>query len=255
MIYVYYVKLDIYFVNVASRAIKSPKMNHKNISSVQNPTVKRLLLLQSKAKARRREDGFVVEGLRELGLCYSGGYQIKEIYYVAHLIDFKDIQHVLPNAQDIEFVQITEEVYKKLAYRDTTEGVIAFAKAKTTRLQNLVLPKNPLIMVAEAPEKPGNIGALLRTADAANVDAFIIANPKTDLYNPNIIRSSVGCVFTNQVAMRRHQLEAEISSALSDGVITNDEREKIDDLRQRLNITEEDAMAIIGYLQRKNDQK
>lgn len=197
----YYVKLDIYFVNVASRAIKSPKMNHKNISSVQNSTVKRLLLLQSKAKARRREDGFVVEGLRELGLCYSGGYQIKEIYYVAHLIDFKDIRHLLPNAQDIEFVQITEEVYKKLAYRDTTEGVIAFAKAKTTRLQDLVLPENPLIMVAEAPEKPGNIGALLRTADAANVDAFIIANPKTDLYNPNIIRSSVGCVFTNQVAM------------------------------------------------------
>ncbi len=176
-------------------------MNHKYITSIQNPTVKRLLLLQSKAKARRKADGFVVEGLRELGLCFSGGYVIKEVYYVGNLVDFEAVQQLLPKAQDIDFVQITEEVYKKLAYRDSTEGVIAFAKAKTATLQALELPENPLIMVAEAPEKPGNIGALLRTADAANVDAFIIANPKTDLYNPNIIRSSVGCVFTNQIAM------------------------------------------------------
>ena len=85
---------------------------------------------------------------------------------------------------------------------DTTEGVLAIAKSKTHDINNLKLNKeNSLILVAEAPEKPGNIGAILRTADAANVDAVIIANPKSDLYNPNIIRSSVGCVFTNNIAM------------------------------------------------------
>ena len=100
-----------------------------------------------------------------------------------------------------EIISISKEVYQKLAYRDTTEGILAVAKSKPLELNNLNLKsKNPLILVAEAPEKPGNIGALLRTADAANVDAVIIANPKTDMYNPNIIRSSVGCVFTNKIA-------------------------------------------------------
>ncbi|MDX5583663.1 MAG: RNA methyltransferase, partial [Aureibaculum sp.] len=92
--------------------------------------------------------------------------------------------------------------YQKIALRDTTEGIIAIAKSEDLTLQNITFKnKNPLVLVAEAPEKPGNIGALLRTADAANVDAVLIANPKTDMYNPNIIRSSVGCLFTNQIAL------------------------------------------------------
>src|SRR5690606_15708322 len=87
-------------------------------------------------------------------------------------------------------------------HRETTEGVIAISKTKSHHLNEVVFKSvNPLVLVAEAPEKPGNIGAILRTADAAKVDAVIIANPKTDLYNPNIIRSSVCCVFTNQIAI------------------------------------------------------
>ena len=85
--------------------------------------------------------------------------------------------------------------------RKTTEGILAIVKTKELALNKLRFKnKNPLILIAEAPEKPGNIGALLRSADAANLDGFIIANPKTDLYNPNIIRSSVGCLFTNNIA-------------------------------------------------------
>jgi RNA methyltransferase, TrmH family len=99
-----------------------------------------------------------------------------------------------------ELIEISKEVYQKLAYRDTTEGIIAVAKTKSLQLSDLELPENPLILVMEAIEKPGNIGAMLRTCDAANVDAVIIADPKTDLYNPNIVRSSVGCLFTNQIA-------------------------------------------------------
>ena len=92
-------------------------------------------------------------------------------------------------------------MYEKVAHRETTEGVIAVAKAKDLSLENLKLSsENPLILVAESPEKPGNIGALLRTADAANIDAVIIVNPLTDFYNPNIIRSSVGGVFTVPLA-------------------------------------------------------
>ena len=98
-------------------------------------------------------------------------------------------------------IQVTAAVYEKLAYRKSTEGVIALAKSRVNTLKSLEFStSSPLIVVAEAPEKPGNIGALLRTCDAANVDAVIIANPKTDFYNPNIIRSSVGCLFTNQIA-------------------------------------------------------
>ncbi|ETN96085.1 23S rRNA methyltransferase [Zhouia amylolytica AD3] len=100
-----------------------------------------------------------------------------------------------------DLIEISKEVYQKISYRQTTEGIIAIANTKKHSLEELSFKNNtPLILVAEAPEKPGNIGALLRTADAAAVDAVIIANPKTDLYNPNIIRSSVGCVFTNQIA-------------------------------------------------------
>src|SRR5690606_28412451 len=91
---------------------------------------------------------------------------------------------------ETEFIEITSEIYEKLAYRSSTEGVLAIAHIKTLQIENLQLAtSNPLILIAEAPEKPGNIGALLRTADAAKVDAVIIANPKTDMYNPNIIRS------------------------------------------------------------------
>ncbi len=100
-----------------------------------------------------------------------------------------------------EFIEITIEIYQKLAYRGSTEGILGITEAKSLSLDRLHLTsQKPLILVAEATEKPGNIGALLRTADAARLDAVIIANPKTDVYNPNIIRSSVGCLFTNKVA-------------------------------------------------------
>ena len=74
-------------------------------------------------------------------------------------------------------------------------------KSKEFKLNDLILPKNPFILVIESPEKPGNIGALLRTADAAGMDAVVIANPKTEIYNPNIINSSLGSIFTLQIGV------------------------------------------------------
>ena len=170
----------------------------KYISSTQNTVVKHLLQLQEKSRSRRKEGVFVIEGLRELKLAIKRQYQVTELYFCKELISEEVVTQLLP--KNTHLTEVSKEVYQKVAYRSSTEGVLALVSEKSHQLKDLKLSHNPLILVAEAPEKPGNIGALLRTADAANVDAVIIANPKTDLYNPNIIRSSVGCVFTKQIA-------------------------------------------------------
>jgi TrmH family RNA methyltransferase len=170
----------------------------KLINSPQNPFIKQLVQLQEKAKARRQSGTFLIEGQREIELARKGGYHIETVLFVADMLTEKQVSQLA--GSKAEHIEISRDVYQKLAYRDTTEGIIAIAQAKSLSLDDLQLGKNPLILVAEATEKPGNLGALLRTADAAKLDAVIIANPKSDLYNPNIVRSSVGCVFTNQIA-------------------------------------------------------
>lgn len=173
---------------------------HKQIKSTQNPAIKNLLQLQEKSRHRRREGLFLVEGMREITLALKGGFLMKSIYFCSNLFPEPELQKLIGKPKS-EIIEISLEVYQKIAYRGSTEGIVAVFKGKENRLEDLKFSnENPLILVAEAPEKPGNIGALLRTADAAHLDAVIIANPKTDLYNPNIIRSSVGGVFTSQVA-------------------------------------------------------
>jgi RNA methyltransferase, TrmH family len=170
----------------------------KQITSSQNPFIKSLVQLQEKAKARRQSGTFLIEGQREVMLAKKGGYTIETVLFLPEMLTEQQVKDLA--GRQTELIEISKEVYQKLAYRDTTEGIIAIANSKSLTLNELELGDNPLIMVAEAPEKPGNIGALLRTADAANLDAVIIANPKSDMYNPNIVRSSVGCLFTNQIA-------------------------------------------------------
>lgn len=155
--------------------------------------------MQEKAKARKQTGTFLIEGKREIELALKGNYEIETILFLPEIISQSQIT-TLTNDRISDLIEISKEVYQKLAYRDTTEGILAIAKTKSLQLSDLKLSENPLILVAESPEKPGNIGALLRTADAANLDAVIIANPKSDLYNPNIVRSSVGCLFTRQIA-------------------------------------------------------
>ncbi|SCX83287.1 RNA methyltransferase, TrmH family [Flavobacterium caeni] len=161
--------------------------------------IKSLVQLQEKSKSRKQTGTFLIEGRREIELALKGGYVLEQLLFYPEVISGPQVSQLNPSGQ-IPLVEINKEVYEKLAYRDTTEGVIGVARSKSLELDDLKLSKNPLILVAEAPEKPGNIGALLRTADAAKLDAVIIANPRGDLYNPNIVRSSVGCLFTNQIA-------------------------------------------------------
>ncbi|KJD33287.1 rRNA methyltransferase [Tamlana sedimentorum] len=172
----------------------------KTILSTQNKYIKELVSLKDKSRQRKKSGLFLIEGVREVSLALKGNYTIRSILFYPELFSVEALTNLINNTK-IEVIEISKEVYEKLAYRSTTEGIIAVAETKNHDISNLTLTtKTPLILVAEAPEKPGNIGAILRTADAANIDAVIIANPKTDLYNPNIIRSSVGCVFTNNIA-------------------------------------------------------
>ncbi|MCI2228120.1 RNA methyltransferase [Polaribacter sp. MSW13] len=172
----------------------------KEITSVQNSYIKNLLKLQEKARERKKQGLFIIEGKREISLAIASNYEFEAILYLEGFISENEVLHLFNS--NINRIQISKDVYQKLAYRDSTEGIIAVTKSKDFSLKNISFKnKNPLILVAESIEKPGNIGALLRTADAANVDAVFIADPKSDLYNSNIIRSSVGCVFTNQIAV------------------------------------------------------
>lgn len=177
-------------------------MMHKQITSTQNPFIKELVQLKEKSRTRKKTNTFLIEGLREISLAIKGNYKIDTLLIDPSIIKDEELTSLTENYEStVDIIEISKEVYKKIAFRETTEGILAVAKSKDLSLNAISFSsKTPLVLVAEAPEKPGNIGALLRTADAAGIDVVLIANPKTDMYNPNIIRSSVGCVFTTQIA-------------------------------------------------------
>ncbi|SDG75901.1 TrmH family RNA methyltransferase [Psychroflexus sediminis] len=169
----------------------------KYISSNNNPLIKHLLLLQKKSKLRKKHNEFIIEGAQELRFAIEANYTLKQVLVC---LDIFDNEISLENL-DSEVLEVSKTVFDKIAYRSSTGGIMAIASSPELTLEKLKFDtKSPLILVAEAPEKPGNIGALLRTCDAACLDAVIIANPRTDLFNPNIIRSSVGTIFTNTIA-------------------------------------------------------
>lgn len=161
------------------------------ISSTQNPRIKHLTALQQKSQMRRQQHLAVVEGLRELQHCIAAGHKIKTIFYCPTLVHADSF-----NTTGCELIEVTKDVYEKIAYRGSTEGVIAVIEPLTFALHDLQIGDTPLIIVLEGVEKPGNIGAVLRSADAAQATAVVVCDPLTDLYNPNLIRSSIGAVFT-----------------------------------------------------------
>ena len=173
------------------------------ISSAQNPKIKRLLLLQQKSQQRRKEGVFVVEGRRELEHCVKAGFDLESAFVreegIVNSEKFatafvSDIPKTA--AANFSLFTIPSTLYERIAYRGSTEGIVAIVKAKSRRLEDLQLSEHPLIVVLESVEKPGNLGAVLRSADAAQADAVVVCDPLTDLYNPNLIRSSIGAIFT-----------------------------------------------------------
>ncbi len=167
------------------------------ITSSQNPRVKRLLRLQQKTADRRAENLTLVEGLREVAIAAGAGVEIAELYTCP----------ALPNAASATAIaalrvaptrtwELAPAAFERIAYRDGSDGIVALVRPPIRQLADLHLPPNPLLLVVEAVEKPGNLGALLRTADAAGVDAVLVLDPRTDVWSPNVIRASIGCAFT-----------------------------------------------------------
>ena len=165
------------------------------ITSAQNPKIKRLLQLQQKSSERRKAGLFVVEGIREVERCLERGYEIDTIFYLNKPLS-ENVSEIIEKNKNIKVFEVSPAIYEKIAYRGSTEGVIAEVKTKDKTLQDLKLSENPLIVVLASVEKPGNLGAILRSADAAGADALIVCDPLTDLYNPNLIRNSTGAIFS-----------------------------------------------------------
>ena len=166
-------------------------MRIETITSAQNPKIKNLLLLQEKSKARREQGLFVVEGRRELEHALEAGFTTRTVFVCPEIAGDSAIPGLTGN-----LVEIPETLYRKVAYRESTEGIIAEMECRERRLEDLPLGENPLVVVLESVEKPGNLGAVLRSADAARADAVIVCDPLTDLWNPNLIRASLGGIFT-----------------------------------------------------------
>lgn len=200
-------------------------MKIETITSAQNRKVKELLTLVEKSKARSAAGLFVVEGQRELGHCLDAGFIPETLFicgevmavqnnavngaktgHLAENIEGKDgLDALVAKAEALNprlgVVQIPAFLYEKVAYRGSTEGIIAEVHSVPRSLEGLRLGERPLVMVLESVEKPGNLGAVLRSADAAGADAVIVCDPLTDIWNPNLIRSSVGAVFSVPVAV------------------------------------------------------
>lgn len=161
------------------------------LTSLQNPKIKQLLSLQEKSRLRREAGLFVVEGKRELGHCIEAGFEVASVFVCPDIFDGTGID--LP---DCQLFEVSRNVYEKIACREGTEGIVAEVRSRELSLKDLRLRENPLVIVLESVEKPGNLGAVLRSADAAGADAVLICDPLTDLFNPNLIRSSIGAIFT-----------------------------------------------------------
>jgi TrmH family RNA methyltransferase len=168
------------------------------ITSPANPKVKHLIKL-GKGRGKDRKELFVFEGIKEIELALEAGIEIHSFFFCRDIVDNDLLEKYLTYLNPDIVFEITTEIFSRIAYRESTGGMLVVGKSKYISLEEVRIGKVPFILVLEAVEKPGNLGGILRTADAAGVDAVLICEPLTDLYNPNIIRSSLGTIFTKQV--------------------------------------------------------
>lgn len=186
-----------FIAGCASVAGQVPLAAMSALSSVSNPRVKQLRLWMDDNRKRKHDRVVIIEGAKELELAERGRLNFSELWVCPDIVaNDAYLAQWLARHRHIPTLDVTRELFEKLAYRGTTGGVIAVAKAENLALKDVHLSKNPLILVMAGVEKPGNLGAMLRTADAANLDAVVVCDPLADLFNPNVIRSSLGCVFT-----------------------------------------------------------
>lgn len=177
------------------------------ITSLQNSKIKQILRLQEKAAERKKQKRTLVEGKIEIGMAVSASVAVQSVFYLqskeneVRLFFAKQ----LPQDAQTNFWAVSENVFAKIAYRENSFGAVCVVQTPENTLQNLTLSENALVLVLEGIEKPGNLGAILRTADAAGVEAVLLCNSQTDLFNPNVVRASLGCIFTQKVIVCSNQ--------------------------------------------------
>lgn len=169
------------------------------INSPANPHIKNILRLQANSRDRYSQNLFVIEGYREISRAMASGIEIKELYTCSELDRQGRSEELSVQDSRMLVFEVSKAVFSRIAYREGSDGLVALAVPRNLKLIDLKLSINPLILILESVEKPGNLGAIMRTADAAGIDAVIVCDPLTDIYNPNAIRSGVGCIFTRQV--------------------------------------------------------
>lgn len=172
------------------------------ITSPANPRLKQLVALRRR-RARDEAGVTVVEGFEELGLALDAGVRPRTLFYAPELMLDPDAQLAVVDgarAAGVETVRVSRSAFEKVAYREGPDGFLALVPAVRGDLADLRLPPAPLLLVCEGLEKPGNLGAMLRTAEAAGVDAVVAVDPVTDWGNPNVVRGSKGTVFSVPVA-------------------------------------------------------
>ena len=157
------------------------------IESFQNPKIKNLIRLTTDNRFRKKQKVFIVEGQQENERALKFNFKTIEFFICEEIFN-----SYLPNEK---INLISKEIYEKIAYRGTSEGIIGIYEEKENSLQNYQPSENASIIILEGIEKPGNLGAILRSCEAFGIEALIITDPKVDFYNPNVIRSSVGCIF------------------------------------------------------------
>lgn len=168
------------------------------ITSLQNPKVKHLIALRDR-RERDSSGEFLIEGYRELLRAVDAGWRMTQLFFCPELFLGVNEQALIDRIEryGAQLFRCTKQVFEKLSYRDRPDGLVAVSTQKTTPLNQL---KQEFLLVAEAIEKPGNLGTILRTADAVGVDGLILADKCTDLFNPNVVRASVGTLFSVPIA-------------------------------------------------------
>lgn len=177
-------------------------MREPDVSSRQNPRFKAALGLRD-ARERRSRGLILVDGAREIGRALDAGVGLREAWIATERVRTEAARALVPRvANAAETIETTPELLARLAYGDRDEGLVAIFETPASGLATLAaaLPQRPLIAVMEQVEKPGNLGALLRSADGAGVDAVIAADPVSDIWNPNAIRASLGTIFSTPIA-------------------------------------------------------
>ena len=170
------------------------------IASVKNPLIKKITAYQAKSKERKADKVVLIEGKKELELAVSANIHFSKILFCPQILSYDQLATMVgKQIETAEIYEVTEEVFSKISYRETTGGLYIIGEIEDKKLSDLKVTDNSLFIILEAVEKPGNLGAICRIGDAAKVDGIIICDPHTDVYNPNSVRSSLGCVFSNNV--------------------------------------------------------